>query len=99
MIYSNNYHRLTLPLLIINGSWDEIGVTSVVKYVFDQSTSIDRIYRQFGVNGREIIISNSQNSDVSVSDTYDYGHLDLVVGKEAPREVYPYVYNWLISRI
>lgn len=98
IIYADNYHLLTLPLLIINGSGDEIGVTDTVKSVFDKSTSQDRMYRQYGVSGREIIVNGTDRSEIVTHDTTDYGHLDLVVGIHSPLEVYPLITDWLIQR-
>lgn len=99
IIYSDNYNLLSLPMLIINGAGDEIGITSSVKYVFDNASSNDKTFRKYGVSGCEIIVSGENRFESTTNDPYDCGHLDQVVGKVAPDTVYPYVYNWLMERL
>lgn len=79
-----NYHRclkkIRSPWLTIAGSVD--GMTPLPDVFFG--------YEQVGSTEKEFMVFGKEFGHQT-----DYGHLDLVVGRHAPREVYPAVLAWL----
>ncbi len=78
--YSENIPNIESNLLCLAGKLDNMAAPGAVLAVYHQALSPDKTYRLFGV-------ANGYSSD--------YGHNDLLLGKNAPEEVYPYILNWL----
>lgn len=78
--YSQNIPNLHVNLLCIAGKLDNMALPGSVLKIYHEARSSDKTYRLFGVaNGYSV----------------DYGHNDLILGKKAPEEVYPYILSWL----
>lgn len=76
----DNLHRIETPLLIVGGSIDELTPADDLKFVFDRVSSSDK---EFVIVGRETGASD------------DYGHVDLILGKNAHRDVFPMIRAWI----
>ena len=81
--YSEHLNEFTVPLLVIAGGGDKLGNPLDVAYAFHHVGSVDKQYVLF-----------SKDKDYS---SYDYGHLDLNLGKKASEEIYPKIYTWLLD--
>ncbi|NUN12179.1 MAG: alpha/beta fold hydrolase [Myxococcales bacterium] len=81
--YKENMQNIHVPVHIIAGSMDKLTPPHDLRYVYDHLASSDK---QFTLFGKER------------GHTTDYGHVDLVLGKRAPDEVFPEVANWLLNR-
>ncbi|HPQ67877.1 MAG TPA: alpha/beta fold hydrolase [bacterium] len=80
--YRREMSNIREPLLLLAGSMDKLGPATAVKPALDLVGSQDKTYREFGrANGQSV----------------DYGHLDLVVGDHARREVDPVIIEWLAN--
>jgi pimeloyl-ACP methyl ester carboxylesterase len=78
--YSDNFKNIVTPGLFIAGVLDNIASPANVHYAYDAISSTDKNYREFStVNGYKA----------------DYGHNDLILGKDARSEVFAYMYHWL----
>ncbi len=82
--YLKNFDQCRVPLLIIAGSKDLMAPPEAVKAAVtgDQAAG-ERTYRIFGK------AEGCQE---------DYGHIDMIVGKNAQDEVYPLILEWLLRR-
>jgi poly(3-hydroxyalkanoate) synthetase len=80
--YRAELGRITVPSLFLAGPRDVLSPPDAVK---DTHDAVGSAHKQF------VLLSRAQGQRVN------YGHFDLVVGKEAPREVYPVVSAWLES--
>lgn len=78
--YSENLHNLKANLLCVAGKLDNLATPGSVLSIYREAQSVDKTYRLFGV-------ANGYSAD--------YGHNDLLLGKKAPEEVYPYILAWL----
>ena len=81
---STNYRaalaNVTTPLLITAGSGDQIATPATVRMALDYLPPGVGEYDEFGrAHGRGI----------------DYGHVDLILGRAAPLEVFPAIGRWL----
>ncbi|MBI4209627.1 MAG: alpha/beta fold hydrolase [Deltaproteobacteria bacterium] len=78
--YQKNLYRIEAPALIIAGNVDHLAPTEAVLYAYEHLGSSEKVFREFSrANG----------------DSIDYGHSDLLVGESAPKEVFPFILNWL----
>ncbi len=80
--YRAELGRITVPALFLAGPRDVLSPPDAVKETHDAVGSRDK---QF------VLFSRAQGKRVN------YGHFDLVIGREAPAEVYPVVSDWLLS--
>lgn len=80
--YRAELSRITVPALFLAGPRDALSPPDAVKATCDAVGSSDK---QF------VLCSRAQGMRVN------YGHFDLVIGREAPDEIYPLVGNWLDS--
>ena len=80
--YRAELSRITVPSLFLAGPRDALSPPDAVKETHDAVGAADK---QF------VLCSRAQGMRVN------YGHFDLVVGKEAPSEVFPVVSGWLRS--
>ncbi len=81
--YTDNLYRFTSPLLAIGGAADTVAPPYEIYYNVKHVGSRDKSY---------IILSKKNGY------RYDYGHLDLTLGKYAREDVYPIIYRWLVER-
>jgi len=78
--YTSTIPKLKAHLLCVAGKADNLASPAAVLPLYLAAQSPDKTYRLFGIaNGYQV----------------DYGHNDLLLGKHAPNEVYPYILNWL----
>ena len=81
---TENLGRITTPLLIMSGKADRLSPADATAYAYEKVRSRDKTHREL-----------SEENGFSA----DYGHIDMVFGKNAPGEVYPLIREWLDSRI
>jgi pimeloyl-ACP methyl ester carboxylesterase len=81
--YREGIKRITRPMLMIAGSRDRLAPPTAVQWAFELARASDKTLKIFG---RED------------GDTQEYGHGDLIFGERAPREVFPLIAHWLVSR-
>lgn len=72
------------PVLVIAGSADRLATPAAVGCALEYLPPGLAAYREFGR---------------ASGDSAEYGHVDLVLGRAAPREVFPAVAQWLDDRI
>lgn len=80
--YEAALHGIDAPVLAISGSVDRIAPPASVAAAIAQLVGPDVRYREMGV---------------AMGDRCDYGHVDLLLGVNAPDEVYPQVIDFLIE--
>lgn len=81
--YSTALTQLRLPLLFIAGSGDHrFAPPAACRGLFELAGSRDRIFIEAGI-------------DTGFS--RDYGHVDLIVSREARREIWPLLADWLTA--
>jgi polyhydroxyalkanoate synthase len=90
--YFQNMLRIRIPVLLIGGVVDRLAPSASIAAVFDVVQSTDRLMRIFGEKGFETA-SNGLSSPCN--GRIDYGHDDLLLGKHASSEVFPYIAQWL----
>lgn len=78
--YLRNLDVCAIPMLLIAGSKDLMAPPESVKAAAGGAAAGARIYRLFGK---------------AEGNTEDYGHIDMIVGKNAHNEVYPVILNWI----
>lgn len=78
--FTEHLERIHTPLFIISGSKDELTPARDLEYVYEHAGSRDKVFR---------VIGKAQGF------AHDYSHADLVLGKHAPDEVYPLIFDWL----
>ena len=81
--YSRNLDRISAPLLLIAGAADALTPAEDIGAVFDAVSSEEK---QLLICGRQTGFS------------LDYGHIDVVVGTRARRELYPHISAWIEAR-
>jgi len=80
--YSEEMVKVTNPILFVAGRDDNLADPESVRYGYRKVSSADKSYLEFStLNGTKM----------------DYGHNDLIIGKRVQDEVYPKLYNWLVS--
>jgi pimeloyl-ACP methyl ester carboxylesterase len=80
--YRAELGRICVPALFLAGPRDALSPPDVVKDTYDVVASPHKKF---------VLFSRAQGMNVN------YGHFDLVIGREAPNEVYPVVSSWLDS--
>ena len=78
--YESELHRIDVPVLALGGSHDRIAPPPSVEAAVDRLASHDVRYRLMGQRH---------------GDQCDYGHIDLLVGRHAPEEVFPQILDFL----
>ena len=81
--YSAELGQVKVPVLCIAGAADNMCDSSGIRMSYENVGSTDRTYAEMGLSG---------------GFSADYGHIDLVLGRNASREVYPLISNWLAQR-
>jgi len=81
--YTELLKKIDVPIMLCCGKSDNLAPPESVRYVYNNISSKDKKFRIFGVaNGHK----------------KDYGHNDLILGKNAKKEVYPEILAWLKTR-
>jgi polyhydroxyalkanoate synthase subunit PhaC len=80
--YEDRFIALDLPLLVVAGDKDRLLPPDDARPAYDLSRSSDKTYKLFSPVREEV----------------HWGHLDIILGKDAPRFVWPYVRDWLVER-
>lgn len=81
--YAAQLSRIHTPALLVAGKADNMADPEGIRDVYHRIASQDKTFRLFGrANG----------------DSIDYGHNDLIIGKKAPQEVFPFILEWLNQR-
>jgi hypothetical protein len=78
--YYEHMRRIKAPMLVVAGAGDELTPVADIASVFESIGSPDK---KFLVCGKH------------TGFTVDYGHIDLVLGIHARREVYPHLSAWI----
>lgn len=73
--YVERFESMSLPLLVIAGTNDDLAPPASVRPAFERCRSKDKTYR-----------------------TAPLGHIDLLVGRDAPLSTWPLVSNWIEKR-
>jgi polyhydroxyalkanoate synthase len=81
--YSANLSKVSVPILCIGGMADNLAPPMSIYFPYEKVSSQDKTIRIFSLANRY---------------SANYGHSDLIIGKKAPQEVYPYILNWLRNR-
>jgi pimeloyl-ACP methyl ester carboxylesterase len=80
--YRAGLSRVRTPLLLVAGAMDRLATPASVQRALDFLPPGEATYREFGrAHGH----------------TIDYGHVDLVLGRRAPAEVFPEIARWLVT--
>ncbi len=83
--YRAELSRIDVPALFLAGARDPFAAPDAVKETVDACTGIaDKEFR---------ICSRAQGLRAN------YGHFDLLLGRDAPDEIYPMVARWLAERV
>ena len=78
--YRANLPHITTPAFVIAGTVDRLASPEMVRFAYDRLGSARKRYREFAAHN---------------GDTADYGHIDLIFGRQAPEEVFPAVAAWI----
>jgi pimeloyl-ACP methyl ester carboxylesterase len=78
--YRKEMAKITTPMLFIAGNKDLLAPPPSVKDAYEAVASSDK---------KLVIASRGQALDAN------YGHLDLVLGRNAPKDIFPLVVDWL----
>ncbi len=78
--YESHLHKIVAPVFALGGCADRVAPVSSLRLLVSRLVGRDVRYRELGVR---------------FGDRADYGHLDLLVGRNAPDEVYPQVLDFL----
>jgi pimeloyl-ACP methyl ester carboxylesterase len=80
--YAEAVTALDLPLLVAVGDADPLAPPADARPLYEQSASSDKTWLELGMYEHGV----------------RFGHLDLVLGREAPRIVWPLLGDWLATR-
>ena len=78
--YQQGLENIYLPALFIAGLEDKIAVPECVRFVWEEISSPEKKF---------VLLSKENNFST------DYCHMAMVMGEEAPKEVFPLVLDWL----
>ena len=81
--YRKNLAKIQMPLLLIGGEGDLLAPPEAIRAVQRAVGSSDRTVRIFGPGAK---------------DSVAYGHIDLILGPKARKEVFPVIARWLRER-
>ena len=80
--YYDELHRIEVPTYLLAGVVDRLSPPGDVQDVFDRIGAKDKKLQLFGKE---------------TGCRFDYGHIDLVLGRWADEEIFPHIHNWLID--
>lgn len=78
--YTAGLAQVKIPVYFIAGTVDNMATIGAVQYAYRAVGSREKKFKLFGV------VNGQQN---------DYGHDDLVIGRQSQKEVYPTILEWL----
>lgn len=78
--YQENFHRITAPVFFIAGAADGLTPTRDIRFIYDRVSSQKK---------QMLVVGTASGFSA------DYGHVDLVLGRRAPEEVFPRILEWL----
>jgi fermentation-respiration switch protein FrsA (DUF1100 family) len=81
--FSDHLERIRTPMLVVAGSQDGLTPAADIRRVYERIGSADKTYLEAG-SGHGL--------------SHEYSHVDLVLGRHAPDEIYPRVADWLEAR-
>lgn len=81
--YRENLKNIGVPIYLIAGRSDELADPATIRDVYERVGSKDKTFEIF-----------SRSAGYSA----DYGHIDLIAGKVAYKEVHPRIIDWLNKR-
>ncbi|XDD50007.1 lipase family alpha/beta hydrolase [Leptospira sp. WS92.C1] len=81
--YSEGLKNIKIPTLLIAGRRDKLGMSHSLRYVYDMISSEDK----------SLFIASRSNNHAD-----DYGHTDLIVGKNADKDIFNPLIVWLDKR-
>lgn len=81
--YTGNMGRIKVPILLMGGSADGFVKEGELRAAYDKVSSRDK----------SVVIASKANGYST-----DYGHCDLILGKNSESEVYPVILGWLDER-
>jgi len=80
--YAANLSKIRVPALLVSGTADRLVPSPNVQFVMEHLGSTDKTHRIFGR---------------SEGDAHDWGHVDLIAGKLAQKEVWPEIGAWILA--
>lgn len=81
--YTDSMNLVKVPILIAGGSRDDFVAEEGMRGTYDAISSGDK----------SIVVFSKSNGYSA-----DYGHCDLILGRNSEKEVYPVILNWLNER-
>ncbi len=81
--YANALKEVKVPIFIMGGNTDGFVTEEGLRSIYDSVSSKDKTVKIF-----------SQANGYSA----DYGHCDLILGRNSEKDVYPVILNWLNER-
>lgn len=78
--FESKLGNIRCPALVLSGSVDKVATPASVRACVERLTGADVRWRQMGIPS---------------GDRVDYGHVDLMMGRAAPDEVYPVILDFL----
>ena len=78
--YERRLNRIDVPVFVISGVNDRVAVPKSIRAGLSRLKSSDIRFRELGKR---------------YGDRADYGHMDLLIGRYAPQEVYPLIGDYL----
>lgn len=78
--FSDGLKDIKTPIFLIAGGLDYLVNPDIMHFAYERVSSPKKKYRGFGKK---------------YGDMVDYGHIDILLGKGAPKEVYPAIEEWL----
>lgn len=81
--FEDKLSAIELPMMVISGSADQIAPPKSVFRSVSKVSSSEIRYREMGRR---------------FGDSIDYGHIDLLVGRDAPREVFPLMLRFIAEQ-
>jgi alpha-beta hydrolase superfamily lysophospholipase len=81
--YTDNLSRVTVPILFMAGGSDRFVTEDMLQQSYNAVSSEDKELRIF-----------SKATGYSM----DYGHCDLIIGKNSEKDMYPAILDWLDKR-
>ncbi len=81
--FEDQIRNLTIPILFVNGDRDLAVTEAAVREAFEKAGSRDKTFKVFG----------GEKGDLH------WGHIDLILGRHAPKVTWPYMLEWMNRRV
>jgi poly(3-hydroxyalkanoate) synthetase len=82
--YRDHLKKIQIPVLLVGGNEDSIAPPKALEQVYARLGSADRTLKIFGGENKKAT---------------NYGHFDLVLGRDAKAGVFPFIGQWLKPRL